>query len=114
MRVQIRFEGAENPINALCNRYPDGARPSIRVWCSHVGAPADGNADGTRCQRRTTLGLTLSGKKWKNPLVGKVCLLTTGVLIRVRLGPCSRLGGGDGSSHDCPSDLRVSTTTGTS
>src|SRR5262252_8376891 len=49
-------------------------------------APADGNEDGTRCQRRTTLSLNPSGKKWQNPLVGKVCLLTTGVLISVRLG----------------------------
>src|SRR5262252_7483501 len=30
-----------------------------------MGAPADGNEDGTRCQRRTTLGLTHSGKKWQ-------------------------------------------------
>jgi hypothetical protein len=28
-----------------------------------MGAPADGKEDGTRCQRRTTLGLTRSGKK---------------------------------------------------
>jgi hypothetical protein len=30
-----------------------------------VGAPADGNADSTRCQRRMTLSLNPSGKKWE-------------------------------------------------
>src|SRR5438132_6915767 len=92
MRVQIRFEGPENHTNTLCHRYPDGGRPSIRVWCSHVRAPADGNEDGTRCQRRTTLGLKHSGKNWKNPLLGRVCLLTTGGLISVRLDLAKDLG----------------------
>ena len=79
MRGQRCFSGAENPSNTLCNRQPDGARPSRRVWCSRMGTPADGNADRTRCQRRTTLGLQHSGKKnWKKPLLGQVCLLTTG------------------------------------
>ena len=64
MRVQIRFEGAETHIKTRCNRHPDGGRPSISVWCSHVRAPADGNEAGTRCQRRTTLGLKHSGKHW--------------------------------------------------
>jgi hypothetical protein len=49
-----------------------------------LGAPADGNEDGTRCKRRIALGLKHSGKNWHNPLLGVVCLLTTGVLIRVR------------------------------
>src|SRR2546428_10585726 len=61
MRGQRRFSGAEHPTNTLCHRHLDGARPSSRVWCSHVGAPADGHEDGTRCQRRTTLGLKHSG-----------------------------------------------------
>jgi hypothetical protein len=30
------------------------------------------------------LGLKHSGKNWNNPLLGGICLLTTGVLIRVR------------------------------
>ena len=47
-------------------------------------APADGNEDGTRGQRRTALGLKLSGKNGQNPLLGEVCLLTTGGLISVR------------------------------
>src|SRR2546425_5867973 len=55
-----------------------------------VGAPADGNEDRTRCQRRMTLSLNPSGKNGKKPLLGVVCLLTTGVLIRVRPGPAEK------------------------
>src|SRR5262249_46994333 len=47
-------------------------------------APANGNADGTRCQRRTALCLSTAEKYGQNPLLGRVCLLTTGGLIRVR------------------------------
>ena len=62
MRGQRSFEGAENHSHTLCNRHLDGARPSIRGWGSHVGAPADGKEDGTRCQRGTTLGVTTAEK----------------------------------------------------
>src|SRR5262245_48461420 len=71
---------------ALCHRHANGGRPSISVWCSHVGAPENGNEDRTRCQRRTTLSLKHSGKNCQNPLLGRVCLLTTGVLISVGPG----------------------------
>jgi len=62
-RGQRRFSGAEHPPNTRCRRHLDGGRPASRVWCRHVGAPADGHADGTRCPRRTALGLQHSGKK---------------------------------------------------
>jgi len=39
--------------------------PQEVVGAVTFGAPADGNQDGTRCQRRTTLGLKHSGKNWK-------------------------------------------------
>ena len=45
MRVPRRFEGTENQANPLCSRHRNGGRPSIRVWYSQVGAPADGNED---------------------------------------------------------------------
>src|SRR5436305_742196 len=69
----------------LCNRHPHGARPSISVWCSHV-------CTSRRKSRRNTLPeaddawLEAQRKKLENPLLGRVCLLTTGVLISVRLG----------------------------
>ena len=65
MRVQRRVSGAEHYANTLCHRHPDGGRPASSVGCRHVGAPADGKEDSTRCQRRTTLGLKHSGKKWE-------------------------------------------------
>ena len=64
-----RYEGTERfldrraPQSGLCTRCHHGERTSISVWCSHVGAPGYGNEDGTRCQRRTTLGLNHGGKK---------------------------------------------------
>ena len=51
------------------------------MGCSPVGAPANGNADSTCCQRRLTLSLNPSGNNQQNPLLGGVCLLTTGVLL---------------------------------
>jgi hypothetical protein len=72
------------PSPALCTPPCPGDSASRRVWGSRMGAPADGNEDRTRCQRRTTLSLNPSGKNWQNPLLGGVCLWTTGVLISVR------------------------------
>jgi hypothetical protein len=62
MRVPRRFEGAENQADPLCSRHRNGGRPSIRVWYSQVGAPADGNEDRTHCQRRMTLSLNPAEK----------------------------------------------------
>src|SRR2546428_8894576 len=71
-------------MKALGTRHRDGGRPSISVWCSHMSAvPAKRNQVRTRCQRMTTPG-SLRRKNAKNPLLGDVCLLTTGVLISVR------------------------------
>ncbi len=70
----------------LCTRHHYGDRASIRVWCRHrVSVPGQGNQVRTRCERLTTPGPTRR-KKAQNPLVGVVCLLTTGDLIRVRRG----------------------------
>ena len=71
-------------MKALCTRHCDGGRPSRSVWCSHMSAaPAERNQVRTRCQRMTAPALRR--KKAQNPLLGVVCLLTTGVLISVRL-----------------------------
>jgi len=51
---------------SCCTRPHEGDRASSSVWWSHVGAPAGGNEDSTRCQGRTALGLTHSGKKLAN------------------------------------------------
>src|SRR5262249_27986257 len=83
--VQRGFSVVEPPPGSLYTRRHRDERTSIRVWCRPGGAPANGNEDRTRCQRRTTLKLNPSGKNGKNPLLGRVCLLTTGVLIRVGL-----------------------------
>jgi hypothetical protein len=72
--------------SGCCTRRGSGERPARRVWCSDVGAPADGNADSSRGQGRTALSVTTAEKNGHNPLSGVVCLLTTGVLIRVRRG----------------------------
>jgi hypothetical protein len=77
--------GRRDPQSGLCTRRHRDERTSRSVWCSPGGAPANGTEDRTRCQRRTTLSLNHSGKNGKNPLLGRVCLLTTGGLIRVIL-----------------------------
>jgi hypothetical protein len=77
----------ETTPRGLCTRRHRGKRPSIGGGGSRVGAPAAGNEDRTRGQKRTTLRLNPSGKSSKNPLLGGVGLLTTGVLRRVRRLP---------------------------
>src|SRR5439155_3527905 len=84
-RGQRCFEGAEHHTKARCNRHLEAidpqevcgaATPSLHqrreIKSGHVA----------RGQRRQDLH---SGNKARNPLSGDVCLLTTGVLIRVRL-----------------------------
>src|SRR5712691_3554267 len=73
----------------LCNHRSRGDRTSISVWCSHVSAtPAYGNQVRTHCQ--VTTAPEKKRKKAKKPLLGVVCLLTTGGLISVRrLGGCA-------------------------
>src|SRR2546428_7919123 len=67
----------------LCNHRSRGDRTSISVWCSHVSAtPEYGNQVRTHCQ--VTTAPEKKRKKAKKPLIGVVCLLTTGVLISVR------------------------------
>jgi hypothetical protein len=61
-----------------------GDRASLRVWCSHLGVPLgteikSGHATDERLRRAPG-----RRKKSKKPLLGGVCLLTKGVLIRVR------------------------------
>src|SRR6266571_839742 len=69
----------------LCNHRSRGDRTSISVWCSHVSAtPAYGNQVRTHCQ--VTTAPEKKRKKAKKPLIGVVCLLTTGGLISVRCG----------------------------
>jgi DDE superfamily endonuclease len=81
------FLGRREPYHSSRQSPCTGGRPSISVWCSHMSAaPAERNQVRTRCQRMTTPGATRR-KKSKNPLSGDVCLLTTGVLIRVRHAP---------------------------
>ena len=94
--------------SGLCPPCHTDASTSIRVWGSHGGAPANGNDDSTCGQRRMTLSLTTSGKNEQNPLLGVGCLLTTGVLIRVR---CRRWQGvpRPGKCHLC----RLATAPGT-
>src|SRR5712692_3744698 len=85
---------------SLCNHRSRGDRTSISVWCSHVSAtPAYGNQVRTHCQ--VTTAPEKKRKKAKKPLLGVVCLLTTGGLISVRLeAPCDAAGGADqGASH---------------
>ena len=77
-RVQRGFSVVETPRSGLSTRRHRDESTSRSVWCSPVGAPANGNEDRTRCQRRTTRRLNPSGKNGKNPLLGRVCLLTTG------------------------------------
>src|SRR5712691_4392149 len=68
---------------SLCNHRSRGDRTSISVWCSHVSAtPAYGNQVRTHCQ--VTTAPEKKRKKAKKPLLGVVCLLTTGGLISVR------------------------------
>jgi hypothetical protein len=64
-RVQRGFSVVETPRSGLDTRRHRDESTSRRVWCSPVGAPANGNEDRTRCQRRTTRRLHPSGKKWK-------------------------------------------------
>src|SRR6266446_10428501 len=89
-RVQRGFEVVETPPSRLCTRRHHDESTSRSVWCSPVGAPADGNEASTRCQKPTTLSLNPSGKNASNPLLGGVCLLTTGDLIRVGRGSWER------------------------
>jgi hypothetical protein len=71
-----------------------GDSASIRVWCSHSGVPLGtaitaGHAIADRLRR-----VPGRRKKSQNRFEGGVCLLTKGVLIRVRPGEadCIRLG----------------------
>jgi hypothetical protein len=74
------------PLTVRCTCQARGDRASRSVWCSHGWlAPAHGNHVSTRCRRLTALGPG-KRKKGKTPLRGGVCLLTRGVLIRVRCG----------------------------
>jgi hypothetical protein len=74
------------PPTVRCHRPASGDCTSIRVWCSHVClAPGHGNQVRTRHRLLAARG-SHGGKKRKNPLSGKVCLLTRRGLIRVRPG----------------------------
>jgi len=72
-------------VTSLGTRHCHGDRASIRVWCSQGGVHLlreIKSADETAGRRRQALE---RGKKAKNRSKGAVCLLTIGVLIRVRL-----------------------------
>src|SRR5712691_4672092 len=89
MRAQRSFSVAESMLMSLCNHRSRGDRTSISVWCSHVSAtPAYGNQVRTHCQ--VTTAPEKKRKKAKKPLLGVVCLLTTGGLISVRPGGLRR------------------------
>jgi len=49
---------------------PMAADPQEVCGAVTSDAPADGNEDGTRCQRRIALGLKHSGKKWAKSASG--------------------------------------------
>ena len=64
------LRGAQSTLPALSGTaIPMAADPQEVCGAVTLEAPADGNADGTRCQRRTALGLKPSGKKWQHPLL---------------------------------------------
>jgi hypothetical protein len=77
--------GRRGQRRSLGNRHPHGASAAIRVGCRHVAsASTNENEVSTRGQRLPAPGPT-QRKKRQNPLLGIVCLLTTGGLIGVRL-----------------------------
>src|SRR5262245_30581308 len=49
---------------------PMAADPQEVFGAVTLDAPANGNEDGTRCQRRSALGLKHSGKKWTKSASG--------------------------------------------
>jgi Transposase len=82
-RERRHFSVAERSPTRLCTRRLGVESTSRRVWCSHRrSAPSYGNHVRTHNRLLTAPG---PGKrqKSKKPLTGVVCLLTTGVLIRV-------------------------------
>jgi hypothetical protein len=64
-RAQRHCAGAEHAQTRLGPRRSRGERTSRRVWCRHVGAPAYGKADRTRCQVPTALSYTKAEKTGK-------------------------------------------------
>jgi len=84
MRGQHDGSAAERPAGNLAAIALPGASASIRVWGSHMGVhrcaeTTSGQATDERLRR-----VPGKRKKSKKPLRGGVCLLTKGVLIRVR------------------------------
>src|SRR5262247_1719375 len=89
MRVQNYFSAAEGPSRDFSAIARKGDRASISVWCSPLactGAPKSSQDMRPTIDYAESLE---SGKKAKNRSEGRVCLLTKGVLIRVR---CAGLG----------------------
>src|SRR6266568_316758 len=83
-RAQRNVSVAEPFQTTLCHRRPGGESTSRRVWCSHVrSAPSYGHHVRTQDRLLTVPGIHRR-KKSKSPLLGPVCLLTRGGLIRVR------------------------------
>src|ERR671925_75159 len=77
-------------MNSLSVLALTGDRAAIRVWCSHIRVhlsteSKSGHATDDRLRR-----VPGRRKKSKNRSEGGVCLLTKGVLIRVRLSSGSR------------------------
>jgi hypothetical protein len=74
--------GRSGQRSSRCHRHHHGDSAAIRVWGRHVAsASTHGPAVSTRCQKRTVPGPT-QRKKRTTPLLGVVCLLTTGGLPR--------------------------------
>jgi hypothetical protein len=82
-RARRNCSVAERAPTRLCPRRLGVESTSRRVWCSHVrSAPLYGNHVRTHNRLLTAPGPG-QRKKSTKPLTGVVCLLTTGVLIRV-------------------------------
>jgi hypothetical protein len=85
LRVQQYFSAAETPQQCSALVTPVATEPqevfgaATSAWSLHMEIKSAPATDG---RPRSVLE---SGKKAKKPLTGRVCLLTRGVLIRVRL-----------------------------
>jgi len=71
----------------LCTRHLSDDGTSIRVWCSHLGGHPNTASQSEHATDERLRRAPGKRKNRKKPLLGGVCLLTTGVLIRVRLAP---------------------------
>jgi hypothetical protein len=68
----------------LCHRHPREDGTSRSVGCSHTALAAVHRKPGSTPHPRLSTPGPERRKNSKKPLKGCVCLLTTGVLIRVR------------------------------